>query len=108
MERDLLNSRSSLERGVEDDLVSRIGPMRRGRGGFRAALALTATTVVFAALAASGGVSYAVNQAKNAVNGSSASSSSEVQYGEGSCVEYVNPHGQTIPPAGQTSPGTNP
>src|SRR4051812_21892833 len=28
--------------------------------------------------------------------------------GQGPCKEYVNPHGQTIPPAGQTPPGTNP
>jgi len=110
MERDLRDRRSSLERGVEDDLVSRIAPMhRRGRGGYRAALAVAATTAVFAALAATGGVSYAVTQAQSAVGGSSSvTSSSETQYGEGSCVEYVNPHGATIPPAGQTSPGTNP
>src|SRR5690242_4711679 len=110
MERDLRDRRSSLERGVEDDLVSRIAPMhRRGRGGYRAALAVAATTAVFAALAATGGVSYAVNQAQSAVGGSSSvTSSSETQYGEGSCVEYVNPHGQNIPPAGQTLPGNNP
>jgi hypothetical protein len=24
------------------------------------------------------------------------------------CIETTNPHGKTIPPAGQTSPGTNP
>ena len=110
MERDLRDRRSSLERGVEDDLVSRIAPMhRRGRGGYRAVLAVAATTAVFAALAASGGVSYAVTQVQSAVGTSgTVTSSSETQYGEGSCVEYVNPHGQTIPPAGQTLPGNNP
>lgn len=110
VERELQGRRARLDRALEDELVSRVAPMRRGRRpGLRAALAFAATTAVFAALAASGGVSYAVTAAQTAVSSSSTTtSSSNTQYAEGSCVEYVNPHGATIPPAGQTSPGTNP
>jgi hypothetical protein len=109
VERELRDRRSTLDRGLEDELASRVTPMRRTRPGMRAVLALAATTAVFAALASLGGVSYAVDAAKTAVGTTSTTtSSSQTQYAEGSCIEYVNPHGATIPPAGQTSPGTNP
>jgi hypothetical protein len=110
VESELQARRARLDRVLEDELASRVSPMRRAhRAGFRTAMALAATTAVFAALAASGGVSYAVSAAQTAVNSTSTTtSSSNTQYAEGSCVEYVNPHGATIPPAGQTSPGTNP
>jgi hypothetical protein len=111
LERQLDAGRARLDRGVERELVSRISAAGRARhGGLRLALAGLATTAVFAILAASGGVSYAVSAAKNAVGtgGTTTQTSSSTQYGEGGCVEYVNPHGAVIPPAGQTSPGTNP
>ena len=110
VERELRARRAHLDRALEDELASRVTPVRRGRrSAFRAVVALGATTAVFAALAASGGVSYAVTAATDAVSSTSTTtSSSQTQYGEGSCVEYVNPHGAVIPPAGQTSPGTNP
>jgi hypothetical protein len=111
LERQLDAGRARLDRGVERELVSQIRAAGRARhGGFRLALAGLSTTAVFAILAASGGVSYAVSAAKNAVGTSTTTTqtSSGTQYGEGGCVEYVNPHGAVIPPAGQTSPGTNP
>jgi hypothetical protein len=106
--------RPALDDDVERRLIQRIAPAISGRPrGLRLALASAATVVVFAALASFGGVSYAVTAAKDAVSGGSSgpstfTNSSDGQYGEGSCVEYVNPHGQNIPPAGQTLPGNNP
>jgi hypothetical protein len=111
LERQLDAGRARLDRGVEREMVSRISAARRARqGGFRLVLAGLTTTAVVAMLAASGGVSYAVSAAKDAVgNGKTTTqTSSSTQYGEGGCVEYVNPHGAVIPPAGQTAPGTNP
>jgi hypothetical protein len=110
LERELRARASGLDRATERRLVGRIGAFpRSGRPRFRLALAGATTIMVCAVLAATGGVSYAVSAAKTAVSGSaSTQSSSAVQYGEGSCVEYVNPHGKNIPPAGLTPPGTNP
>ena len=66
------------------------------------------TTGAAAAFLSFGGVGYAVDAVKTAVyGGSSGQTASDDQYG-GPCTEYVNPHGQTIPPAGLTPPGTNP
>ena len=71
-------------------------------------LALLMTTGATAAFLSFGGVGYAVDAVNTAVGGgSSGQTASDDQYG-GQCVEYVNPHGQTIPPAGLTPPGTNP
>jgi len=64
------------------------------------------TAGVLAALAGLGGVGYALNAAHHAVGGTLASTPAGDEYG--ACTEYVNPHGQTIPPAGLTPPGTNP
>ena len=106
--------RPALDDGVERRLIQRIAPPVSGRPrGVRLALVSVATVAVFGALASFGGVSYAVSAAKDAVSGGSSgpstfTNSSNGQYGEGSCVEYVNPHGAKIPPAGQTPPGTNP
>jgi hypothetical protein len=74
---------------------------RRSNKG-RVGLALVLSTGVVAALTAFGGVGYAVDAVQNTT-----STPATDQYG-GTCQEYVNPHGATIPPAGQTSPGTNP
>jgi hypothetical protein len=110
LERELRARASRLDRATERRLVSRIGAFpRAARPRFRLALAAAMTITVCAVLAATGGVSYAVSAAKTAVSGSAATQSSSAgQYGEGSCVEYVNPHGKNIPPAGLTPPGTNP
>ena len=63
----------------------------------------------FGALAGLGGVGYALDAVDEAVNGASARvTPASVQYASGTCVESVNPHGQTIPPAGQTPPGNGP
>jgi hypothetical protein len=85
----------------------------------RPALALAGAMTVTVAIAMSGGVSYALDTVKHAVGNNSASqgpqvtggtsgSSASGEYGTAACIENVNPHGSTIPPAGQTSPGTNP
>jgi len=114
IEASLRSHRPQLDRSLESDLMSRISSRPVRRTGYRLVLATGLTVAVFAALASFGGVSYAVSAAKQAVSGTSGtttstgSNSSDGQYGEGTCVEYVNPHGATIPPAGQTSPGTNP
>ena len=81
---------------------------RRSRSGRRGVLAVVLTAGVFAAMAAFGGVGYAVNSVTSAVDSGNALTPSGDQYGEGGCKEYVNPHGKTIPPAGLTPPGTNP
>ena len=82
----------------------------RDRGGAagRPVLALLTTTGAAAAFLSFGGVGYAVDAVNTAVGGgNSGQTASDDQYG-GQCVEYVNPHGKTIPPAGLTPPGTNP
>jgi len=114
VETSLRSQRPRLDRSLESDLMSRLSSRPASRPGYRLVLATGMTVAVFAALASFGGVSYAVSAAQQAVSGtsgtntSSTTNSSTGQYGEGTCVEYVNPHGATIPPAGQTSPGTNP
>jgi hypothetical protein len=76
---------------------------RRSRVG----LSIGFTVVLFGALASFGGVGHAVNAVNDVVNSARVSPAS-VQYAAGTCVESVNPHGQTIPPAGQTPPGNGP
>jgi hypothetical protein len=95
-----------------------VSPRPAGRRA-RPLLAIAGVATVLGVVSAFGGVSYAVqtvqtavgnnsaSQGPNVTNGTSTSSSGD-QYGNGSCIENVNPHGYTIPPAGQTSPGTNP
>ena len=99
--------RPRLEAGLEREIADRVGgPRARGTG--RPVLALLMTTGAAAAFLSFGGVGYAVDAVNTAVGGgSSGQTASDDQYG-GQCVEYVNPHGQTIPPAGLTPPGTNP
>jgi hypothetical protein len=84
--------------GRNGDGTERTRRSNKGRVG----LALVLSTGVVAALTAFGGVGYAVDAVQNTT-----STPATDQYG-GTCQEYVNPHGATIPPAGQTSPGTNP
>jgi hypothetical protein len=91
---------------VERRIVRSIGRSSGGRA--RVGLALVLTTGVFAAMAGFGGVGYAFDSVKSAVNPANVNTPSNDQYGTGGCVEYVNPHGKTIPPAGLTPPGTNP
>jgi hypothetical protein len=92
---------------LEREIADRVGAPR-ARGGGRPVLALLMTTAAAAAFLSFGGVGYAVDAVNTAVGGSSSGqTASDDQYG-GQCVEYVNPHGQTIPPAGLTPPGTNP
>jgi hypothetical protein len=83
--------------GRTGDGAERARRSNRGRLG----LALVLSTGIVAALTAFGGVGYAVDAVQNTT-----STPATDQYG-GTCQEYVNPHGATIPPAGQTSPGTN-
>jgi hypothetical protein len=93
--------------GLEREIADRVGASRARRGG-RPVLALLMTTGAAAAFLSFGGVGYAVDAVNTAVSGgNSGQTASDDQYG-GQCVEYVNPHGQTIPPAGLTPPGTNP
>jgi hypothetical protein len=97
-----------------DEFASRFGDRveratRRRHSGHRTLLATVFTTVAFGALAGLGGVGYALDAVDEAVNGASARvTPASVQYASGTCVESVNPHGQTIPPAGQTPPGNGP
>jgi hypothetical protein len=118
LERRLRRERPQLDPNERERLVRMVQSRSRSRT-FRPALALVSVGIVVASIAASGGVSYAVQTVNNAVGNNSASqgpnvtngksdSSSSSEYGTGGCIENVNPHGQTIPPAGQTSPGTNP
>src|SRR5580765_7879837 len=93
VETSLRSQRPRLDRSLESDLMSRISSRPAPRSGYRLVLA-TGLTV---ALASFGGVSYAVSAAKQAVSGgtntsSTVTNSSTGQYGEGTCVEYVNPH----------------
>lgn len=99
--------RPRLDAGLEREIADRVGaPHARGAG--RPVLALVMTTGAAAAFLSFGGVGYAVDAVNTAVGGgSSGQTASDDQYG-GQCVEYVNPHGHTIPPAGLTPPGTNP
>jgi hypothetical protein len=99
--------RPRLDAEVEREIAGSVGPPR-ARGGGRPVLALLMTTGATAAFLSFGGVGYAVDAVNTAVGGgSSGQTASDDQYG-GECVEYVNPHGKTIPPAGLTPPGTNP
>ena len=102
LEARLRSERPRLDGDVEDAICDRMSVRRTGHRR-RAGFALVLSTGVLAALTAFGGVGYAVDAVQNATGTTAASN----EYG-GTCVEYVNPHGQTIPPAGQTSPGTNP
>jgi len=93
--------------GFEREMAERVGGRTAGRGG-RPVLALVMTAGAAAAFLSFGGVGYAVDAVNTAVGGGgSTQTASDDQYG-GQCVEYVNPHGKTIPPAGLTPPGTNP
>jgi hypothetical protein len=118
LERRLRRERPQLDPDERERLVRMVQSRSRSRA-LRPALALVSVGTVAAVIAASGGVSYAVQTVHNAVGNNSASqgsnvtngkskSSSSGQYGAGGCIENVNPHGNNIPPAGQTSPGTNP
>jgi hypothetical protein len=83
------------------------GERPAARRGARPALALLLSTGATAAFLSFGGVGYAVDAVSTAVGGTGAQTAADDQYG-GQCVEYVNPHGKVIPPAGLTPPGTNP
>ena len=93
---------AELERGT----AARVGDNQARRGG-RPAFALLLTVGTAAAFLSFGGVGYAVDAVQTVVSGGGTQTASDDEYG-GPCVEYVNPHGQTIPPAGLTPPGTNP
>jgi hypothetical protein len=90
----------------EREIAQRVGGPKAERGA-RPVLALLMTVGAAAAFLSFGGVGYAVNAVNTAVGGGSPQIASDDEYG-GQCVEYVNPHGKTIPPAGLTPPGTNP
>lgn len=70
LERSLRTERPRIDRKVEREIVDRITarPVRRA-GGFRLALAGMMTAVVFGAMAAFGGVSYATNSVYHSVGG---------------------------------------
>jgi hypothetical protein len=107
IERALRAERPRPDAGLKREIADRVGAPR-SRGAGRPVLALLMTTGAAAAFLSFGGVGYAVDAVNTAVGGgSSGQTASDDQYG-GQCVEYVNPHGQTIPPAGLTPPGTNP
>jgi len=92
--------------GLEREIAERVGG-RASRGAGRPVLALIMTTGAAAAFLSFGGVGYAIDAVNTAVSGgTSGQTASDDEYGQ--CVEYVNPHGQIIPPAGLTPPGTNP
>jgi len=105
LEAALRNRRPQPGAGLERDIAASVGGTTARRGA-RPALALLMTTGAAAAFLSFGGVGYAV-EAVNTATGGGSSTASEDQYA-GGCVEYVNPHGKTIPPAGLTPPGTNP
>jgi hypothetical protein len=118
LERRLRNERPALDPHERDRLARMVRGESR-HGAARPLLVLVSVVAVTATVAAFGGVSYAVQTVDQAVGQNSASqgtnltdgisnSSSSDQYGVGACIENVNPHGDTIPPAGQTPPGTNP
>jgi len=106
LEERLRAERPQPSRELERSIVERCGHRSRSRG--RIGLVVVVTAGMLAALASFGGVGYAVNSVKGAVDPAHSLSPSGDQYGTGSCTEYVNPHGKTIPPAGLTPPGTNP
>jgi hypothetical protein len=83
------------------------GERRSAGRAARPMLALLLTAGATAAFLSFGGVGYAVDAVNTAVGGGGTSTPSQDEYG-GPCVEYVNPHGKVIPPAGLTPPGTNP
>jgi len=91
---------------LEREVADRVGRPSARRGA-RPVLALLLTTGATAAFLSFGGVGYAVDAVNTAVSGGGTSTASDDEYA-GPCVEYVNPHGKTIPPAGLTPPGTNP
>jgi len=91
---------------LERAIVDRISRPARARG--RGVLAVVLTAAVFGSMAAFGGVGYAFNSVTGAVDPTNSLTPAGDEYGSGACTEYVNPHGNTIPPAGQTPPGTNP
>jgi hypothetical protein len=103
IESELRSHRPRLDGDVNDSICREVGG-RRSRRMHRAGLSLVLTTGVLTAMTAFGGVGYAVDAVQNTLDTSTPATD---QYG-GTCTEYVNPHGATIPPAGQTSPGTNP
>jgi hypothetical protein len=92
--------------GLQREIADNVGSTT-GRRGARPALALLMTVGAASAFLSFGGVGYAVKTVHSAVGGGSSTTASEDEYG-GGCVEYVNPHGQNIPPAGLTLPGNNP
>jgi hypothetical protein len=116
LEHELREHRPQPNSEFRDDVVARLTPRRRPPWG-RRAVAAAMTIGLAAAFAVTGGAGYARNVAGDSVktvvhlathgrtHRSYAMSPAADQYG---CKEYVNPHGQNIPPAGQTPPGTNP
>ena len=98
----------------ERELLARVPAARRGHA--RPMLAAVVTLTVVAGIAASGGVSFAVNSATHALataansngkggngngnNGNGNGGSAGGQYDTGSCVGNVNPSGNHIPNAG--------
>ena len=105
LEAALRNGRPQPGAGLERDIAQSVGAPT-GRRGARPALALLLTTGAAAAFLSFGGVGYAVDAVNTATGGGSGTASQD-EYA-GGCVEYVNPHGKVIPPAGLTPPGTNP
>jgi len=105
LEAALRNGRPQPGAGLERDIAQSVGAPT-GRRGARPALALLLTTGAAAAFVSFGGVGYAVDAVNTATGGGSGTASQD-EYA-GGCVEYVNPHGKVIPPAGLTPPGTNP
>jgi hypothetical protein len=100
-----------------EQFAGRMQRMKRhtGRTRPRTAMATIFCVVAFGVVAASGGVSYAVDGIDGAVTGGSTEQATsatvtpaDVQYASGTCIEDVNPHGGTVPPAGQTPPGNGP
>jgi hypothetical protein len=113
----LADERPSPGDAYGERFAGRMERMKRqtGRTRPRTAMAIAFTVVAFGMIAASGGVSYAVEGINDAVTGGSTeanvtatASPADVQYTSGTCVEDVNPHGSTVPPAGQTPPGNGP
>ena len=103
----LRSERPRPDAGLEREIAERVGG-RKAERGTRPVLAMVMTAGAAAAFLSFGGVGYAVDAVNTAVGGgASTQTASDDQYG-GQCVEYVNPHGKTIPPAGLTPPGTNP
>jgi len=107
IEATLRAERARPDAGLEREIAERVGESRARRGG-RPVFALLLTGATAALFLSFGGVGYAVDAVQTVVSGGGGTqTASDDEYG-GPCVEYVNPHGQTIPPAGLTPPGTNP